>query len=190
MNATTETTTAPENTAPKAKAPVKMTLTSRAKMGAARKARPATKKAKAKSETLAKGVEKVKARNAAKANGKASIKQTVAKTRAANAKTHTRRTEACGKAAVDADAAEKALRTRKAKNVAAGIELRREPGTGWFRLYAHDAEVGIAFKTTVKGAVCWRAQEGGTRIKAGDDRKNAFGSSAAEAVELFARQLS
>lgn len=154
-------------TAPKAKKPVrKLSLTSPRKRGAARK--PATKKA----------------------TGKASIKQTVAKTRAANAKTHTRRTEACGKAAVDADAAEKALRTRKAKNVAAGIELRREPGTGWFRLYAHDEEVGIAFKTTVKGAVCWRAQEGGTRIKAGDDRKNAFGSSAAEAVELFARQLS
>ena len=130
-------------TPPKAKKPVKLALTSRAKMGAARKARPA---------------KKVTAKKAAPK--------------------------------VDTAAAEKALRTGKAQRVAGSIELRKEPGTGWFHIDREGSEIGIAFKTSIKGKVCWRAQSGMDRIKKGEERPNAFGSTAAEAAEAFARQIS
>jgi hypothetical protein len=133
MNGTTENTTAPESTAPQAKAPVKMTLTSRAKMGAARKARPATKKAAPKVDT----------------------------------------------------AAEKSLRTRKAAKVASNVQLRREPGRNWSHVAIDGTEVGCVFKTSIKGAVCFKAQEGLDRIKQGEDRAFALAGTEAEAVNAF-----
>jgi hypothetical protein len=173
--------------------PVNLALTSPRKRGAARK--PATKKAQAKAATLAKGVEKVKARNAKGA--KTRVKAAVAEIRADNAAAHAERMESCTAAAVDAGTAEKKLRSRKASKVAvavademAGVELRREPGTGWYHVDVDGSERGVVFKTTISGSVCWRAQDGMAKIKKGETRANAFGSTAAEAAAAFVRQLS
>ena len=76
---------------------------------------------------------------------------------------------------------------------AQGVVLTLELGTGWF----HDGvRIGCVFKTTVrvadgaggaKGAVRWKAQQGLARIKLGEDRISATGLDRAAAVEEFVR---
>jgi hypothetical protein len=110
------------------------------------------------------------ARPETKAKGaRQQIKETVAQVRADNAAAHERRMEECTTAA----------------EAASGIELIKHEGTGWYDLQLGGEVIGACFRSTVKGKSCWRA-EGTDRIKEGDERRIAFGSTPSTAASALA----